>query len=289
MEQNGHTAPRRFVVHSSILWRVAASLVFIPCFIIITNAGGYHFLTLMNAIIFVGMWEFYRMMESKGIRPYKLIGIICGLALSWYVFFRNGMYSNLFLTVALVTLMCLELTRRETRMAVYHIATTILGVIYVAFLLSHVVLLRELPLSVNLDYSYGGSFVFLAFIVTWAGDTGAYLVGSAVGKHPLMPRISAKKTREGAIGGLVFSVAAALVARATLAGYLQLWHALLLGLLAGVIGLLGDLVESLMKRDVEIKDASDTIPGHGGVLDRFDSLLFTAPMIYYFIKFVVFN
>ncbi|MEE9270833.1 MAG: phosphatidate cytidylyltransferase [Candidatus Krumholzibacteria bacterium] len=283
-----NTPPRKLVSHSSVFLRVAASLVFIPCFIVITNAGGYHFLALMHAVTFVAMWEFYRMMECKGIRPYKFIGIMCGLALLWYVFFRNGMYSNLFLTAVLVTLMCLELTRKETKMAVHHIAATILGVIYVAFLLSHVVLLRELPLSAGLEYSYGSSFVFLAFIVTWGGDTGAYIVGSTIGKHPLIPRISAKKTREGSVGGLVFSIVAALIARETIAEYLHLWHALVLGLLAGIIGQLGDLFESLIKRDAEVKDTSDTIPGHGGVLDRFDSLLFTAPLIYYFIKFVVF-
>jgi phosphatidate cytidylyltransferase len=269
--------------------RIAASIVFIPCFMIITNTGGYHFLAFTNALIFVGMWEFYRMLEAKGIRAYKLIGIVCGLVLSWYVFFRNGMYSNLFLTLALVTLMSLELTRKETRMAVYHISSTIFGVIYVAFLGSHLLMLREYPLTLSLDYSMGASFVFLAIVVTWAGDTGAYLVGSIIGRHPLIPRISEKKTREGSMGGLIFSVAGALIARETFAPYLGLWHALLLGVMAGVVGQLGDLFESLVKRDLNVKDASAMIPGHGGILDRFDSLLFTAPLTYYFIKFVVFN
>ena len=288
MNSTGSTAARSFL-HSSIFLRVAASVVFIPCFIIITNTGGYHFLALVDAVIFVGMWEFYRMMEAKEIRPYKLIGIGCGLALSWYVFFRNGIYSNLFLTAVLVTLMALELTRKDTKMAVYHISATILGVIYVAFLSTHLILLRELPLTANLDYSFGASFVFLAAIVTWAGDTGAYIVGSSIGKRPLIPRISANKTREGSWGGLVFSVVAALVARETFAPYLEIWHALVLGTLAGIVGQLGDLFESLIKRGAEIKDTSHMIPGHGGVLDRFDSLLFTAPLIYYFIKFVVFK
>lgn len=269
--------------------RVAASVIFIPCFIIITKTGGYHFLAFIDAVLFVGMWEFYRMMEAKGIRPYKGIGIICGVALTWYVFFRNGIYSNLFLTLALVTLMCMELTRREQKMTVYHISSTVFGVIYVAFLGSHLVLLREFPLSINLDYSLGSSFVFLAFILTWAGDTGAYIVGSLMGRHPLIPRVSKRKTIEGSFGCIVFSVAGALVCMETMAPYLSLAQALMLGLLAGSVGQLGDLFESLIKRDVDIKDASDMIPGHGGVLDRFDSLLFTAPFIFYFIKFVVFK
>jgi phosphatidate cytidylyltransferase len=229
------------------------------------------------------------MMESKGIRPYKKIGIICAMVLSWYVFFNYGVYANLFLTLVLVTLMCLELTRGETEMATTHIATTILGVMYIGFFGAHLILLREFPLSINLDYGVGASFVFLAFIVTWAGDTGAYIVGSAIGRTPLLPRISAKKTREGSVGGLVFAVAGALVAKWWFAPYLGLWEAAALGAIAGTVGQLGDLFESLIKRDADIKDTSEMIPGHGGVLDRFDSLLFTSPLIYYFIKFVVFK
>jgi phosphatidate cytidylyltransferase len=283
------TTVRKSLLNSSIFLRVAASVVFIPCFIIITNAGGYHFLLLIDSVIFVAMWEFYRMMEAKGIRPYKLIGILCALVLSWHVFLRNGVYANLFLTLVLVTLMCFEITRKETKTATAHIATTILGVMYIGFLGTHLIMLREHPLRINLDYGYGASFVFLAFVITWAGDTGAYLVGSLVGRTPLIPRISAKKTREGSAGGLAFAIAAALIARETFAPYLELWHALTLGVIAGVVGQFGDLFESLIKRDAEIKDTSDMIPGHGGVLDRFDSLLFSAPLIYYFIAFVVFG
>jgi phosphatidate cytidylyltransferase len=289
MDTTQGSTVRKSFLNSSIFLRVAASVVFIPCFVIITNAGGYHFLLLMNALIFVGMWEFYQITEAKGIRPYKLIGIFCGVVLSWYVFFRNGIYANLFLTLVLLTLMCLELTRRENKMAITHIATTILGVIYIAFLGSHLIMLREYPFSMNLDYGLGASFVFLAFILTWAGDTGAYIVGSIVGKRPLIPRISKNKTREGSVGGLVFSIAAAIIAKETFASYLLLWHALVLGLLAGIVGQLGDLFESLIKRDANMKDASEMIPGHGGVLDRFDSLLFTSPLIYYFVRFVVFK
>ncbi|MBP2681053.1 MAG: hypothetical protein H6Q78_916 [Candidatus Krumholzibacteriota bacterium] len=289
MGSSPSTSIRKSFLHSSVFLRIAASAVFIPCFIIITNSGGYRFLLLIEAVIFVGMWEFYRMMEAKGIRPYKLIGILCALVLGWYVFLWNGIYANLFLTVALVTLMCLEITRKETKMATTHIAITILGVIYIGFLGSHLIMLREHPLRINLDYGYGASFVFLAFVVTWAGDTGAYIVGSLMGRRPLIQRISAKKTKEGSVGGLVFAGAAALVARETFAPYLELWQALVLGMLAGVFGQFGDLFESLIKRDADIKDTSEMIPGHGGVLDRFDSLLFTAPLIYYFVKFVVFG
>jgi phosphatidate cytidylyltransferase len=280
---------RRSLLDSSIFLRVLASAAFIPCFIVITQRGGYHFLGLIDMVIFIGMWEFYAMMEGKGIRPYKGIGILCGLALSWYMFFQGGLYANMFLTLALMAIMGLELTRRDARMAVYHVSTTILGVIYVAFLASHIVLLRQLPNLLDVPYSLGSSFVFLAFVVTWSCDTGAYFVGTAVGRHPLLPRISEKKTREGAIGGMVFAVLGTLVARYTFAPYLSVWQAVFLGVVGSAVGMAGDLVESMLKRDVDVKDTSETIPGHGGVLDRFDSLLFTAPLIYYILKFVIFK
>jgi len=268
--------------------RIIASSLFIPCFVVITRRGDYHFLLLIDLVILHGMREFYAMMEMKGVRSYRTTGIICGLALSWYMFFRSGIYANLFLTLALLLIMALELTRRDNRTAVYNIATTIMGVVYVAFLASHIVLLRELPRSVGAPYSLGASFVYLAFIVTWASDTGAYFVGSTIGRHALIPRISAKKTWEGAGGGLLFSILGAFVARMTFAPYLGAWEAVALGSVASAVGLVGDLVESMIKRNAEIKDTSGLIPGHGGVLDRFDSLLFTAPLIYYFLKFFIF-
>ncbi len=289
MSTESKAPERRSFLLSSMVLRVLAAIVFIPCFIIITWRGGYHFLALVDIVIFIGLWEFYGMMEAKGIRPYKAIGILSGLALSWYVYFHNGVYANLLLTVGLLAIMTLELTRRDGRDAIYQISTTVLGVFYVAFLASHLVLLRELPLNVGLDYSRGSSFVFLAFVVTWACDTGAYVVGTSWGKHPLLPRVSAKKTVEGSVGGLVFAVAGAILAKYTFAQYLGIWQAIVLGLAAGCIGQIGDLVESMIKRDADVKDTSGLIPGHGGVLDRFDGLLFTTPLMYYYLKFVVFQ
>ena len=101
--------------------------------------------------------------------------------------------------------------------------------------------------------------------------------------------VTEKKTREGAAGGILFAIVGVLAARATFAGYLDVWHAVLIAVLGGAAGIVGDLVESMLKRDAAVKDASQAIPGHGGVLDRFDSLLFTVPLIYYFLKFVIFE
>lgn len=280
--------PRPFYRRGSFQ-RVAAGVFFVPMFIIITRAGGYPFLALVDLIIVLGLMEFYGMMRAKGMHPYRTIGVISGLTLSTYIFFRSGEYANFVFTFILIALMGLELARKDNRLAVYHVSTTIFGVIYVAYLASHLVLLRELPNQVGVPYAQGASFVFLVFVVTWASDTGAYAIGSLFGEHTLSPKVSQNKTWEGAFGGVLFAAAAGWVASVTFAGYLAAWEGVVMGMSASMVGLLGDLFESTLKRDAGVKDTSHLIPGHGGVLDRFDSLLFTAPLIYYFLKFVIFQ
>jgi phosphatidate cytidylyltransferase len=264
--------------------RILASIIFIPCLIIIAHRGGFYYLALMDIMIFIGLWEFYKMMEAKGLRPYKTIGILSGLALSWYIFFQQGIYANFFLVIVFMAVMTLELARKEKGLAVYHISVTIFGVFYVAWLGSHLILLRELPHLKGLDYSMGFSFVIVVFVLTWCYDTGAYTVGRLIGRHKIFPGISPGK---GVFGGIGFSLIGIMITRLIVAHYLTLAEAVGLALIASVIGQLGDLVESMIKRDVKIKDSSDTIPGHGGVLDRFDSLLFTSPLIYYFFKYFI--
>ncbi len=268
--------------------RLIASAVFIPCFILIALRGEVHFLLLTNCIVGLGMWEFYSIMWNIGVRPYRAIGILSGLSLLWYLYLYSGKYAGMFLTIAVLALMALEITRRDGRGAVTHLATTAFGVIYVGFLGAHLVLLRELPVRVGLEYHYGASFVFLAFFITWSCDTGAYFVGKSLGRRKILPRVSAGKTWEGAIGGVLLAMVGAVVARYWFADYLTTVQAVLLGAAAGIVGPIGDFAESMIKRDADIKDTSEVIPGHGGVLDRFDSLLFTAPLLYYFLKFVIF-
>jgi phosphatidate cytidylyltransferase len=271
----------------SIAKRVFASIIFIPCLIIIARRGGYYYLALIDIMILIGLWEFYKMMEAKGLRPYKTMGILSGLALSWYVFFQQGVYANLLLSVIFIGIMVLELTRKDKGLAVYHISVTVFGVFYIAWLGSHLILLRELPHLKGLDYSLGFSFVIIVFVMTWCYDAGAYFIGSWLGRHQILPSVSPGKTLEGAIGGVLCSIIGILVARATIAPYVTSLQAVGLAVASSIVGQLGDLSESMIKRDAKIKDSSKTIPGHGGILDRFDSLLFTAPLIYYLLKYVI--
>jgi phosphatidate cytidylyltransferase len=155
---------------------------------------------------------------------------------------------------------------------------TLFGVLYVGLTLSMLVSTRSLPA--------GEWFVFFVALVTWAADTGAYYAGTLWGTHLLAPSVSPKKTVEGVLGGMALATGAALLAHAWFLPQLSLWDASVLGVLLTVAGLLGDLCESAIKRSVGVKDSGGILPGHGGMLDRLDSLLFTAPTFYYYVTFV---
>jgi len=143
---------------------------------------------------------------------------------------------------------------------------------------------------------YGQNWVYLAMLTTFANDTGAYFIGRARGRHKLAPTISASKTWEGAIGGLISAILAAVLI-ATVLNLISLklgppfvfkyWHIVLLGFLVSIFAQIGDLVESLLKRNTGVKESGNLLPGHGGILDRFDSLIFVGAVVYYYVIWVV--
>jgi phosphatidate cytidylyltransferase len=151
---------------------------------------------------------------------------------------------------------------------------TVFGICYVNWLLGYGFWLRELP--------SGKEWILLLVWVTWLGEAAAYLVGSSIGRHQLAPVLSPRKTIEGAVAQVGMSVVAAVIGQAWFFGALPREHALLVGALLGVVGQVGDLVESLLKRSVGTKDTGQLIPGHGGMLDRIDSLLFNTPVLFYY-------
>ncbi len=169
-------------------------------------------------------------------------------------------------------------SKRALKPALTDSAVLLFGVLYVGLTLSHLVLLRELEDGVLL--------VFMLLLVTWGGDTGAYLAGKAFGRHKLAPAISPNKTVEGLCGGLLFAVMGAMLSQLWFLPSFSLAEAVVLGLVLGGAGVIGDLAESAMKRSAGVKDSGHLLPGHGGVLDRIDSLLFTAPTFYYYMTLV---
>jgi phosphatidate cytidylyltransferase len=166
------------------------------------------------------------------------------------------------------------LAGRELKSGLLDTAVIAFGIFYVAWLLGHLILIRRL--------GEGPFLIFLVFLVTWANDTAAYYVGSFWGHHQMTPRISPRKTWEGAAGGLLGSVAAAFACRAWFLDSLGAADAAAIGVLVGVAAPLGDLSESVLKRSAGVKDSGALIPGHGGILDRVDSLIFSTPVLYYY-------
>jgi phosphatidate cytidylyltransferase len=167
---------------------------------------------------------------------------------------------------------CLD---RHRNVPYERVATLFFGIFYVALLFSFLILIRGLP--------HGVTLLFFLLFVTWAGDTGAYLTGRALGKHPLCPRVSPAKTIEGSCGGALFSIAIALVCQKTFLSHINLAHCLAMAVGINALNQIGDLSESAIKRSFKVKDSGKILPGHGGILDRIDSLLFAAPFLYYYI------
>ena len=269
--------------------RVLSGVVFLPLLVLMAWTGGVIYLLFTLLVVGLALREFYLLLEAKGLSPHWKSGMFAVLLLpiASYLRWNTGRLEEWhfggFFTVLIGAVLLAELRRGAGKQAVANSAATFLGVLYVGWLGSHIGALRELPRGFGKPYAEGMSFALLPFALTWACDTAAYAAGRAFGRTRLMPSVSPSKSVEGSVAGLLGSIGAAYGARAWFAPYLSGADALALGLFCGVFGQLGDLVESLLKRDVETKDSSRLIPGHGGVLDRFDSLLFTAPIVYYYL------
>ena len=273
---NGDTLGQRFL----------AAVIFLPALWIVTWQGGPYFMLTVALMVFFGSREFFGMLEAKGLRPSTVAGIVCCLALVFYSWFREGIYHDLVLAGSVLTLMVLELRHRTVDSAATHIGTTLFALLYVGWLGSHLVLLREMPRLTGMDYAMGANFVYLAVVYTWGSDTGAYVIGKLLGRRPLLARVSPKKSLEGSLGGLAFAALGGWIAHMTFANsFIGPVTAILLGVVVAAVGQFGDMVESLLKRDLEFKDSDTILPGHGGVLDRFDSLMFSVPVVYYALKF----
>ena len=265
--------------------RIVTSVLFLPALVLIAKEGSIYYLILIETGIGIGTYEFFGMLEARKLAPYKTLGTFCALLLGLTAYYQSYLFTYLILTILLLALSISELSRSKNQQAINHISATIFGAMYVGWLMSHLVLLRELPYAMNQSYSAGTGYALLPFVLTWSCDTIAYVFGTKFGRHKLLPRISPGKSWEGAIAGGCAAVMAAFVYQQIYGHFLSWFDCVVLGTFTGVLAQVGDLVESLLKRDAEVKDVSTTIPGHGGVLDRFDSLLFTAPMMYYYLRF----
>lgn len=250
-------------------------------------ASQWSFVALMGVIAIGGMWEFYRMADKAGYSPMKLLGVFIGIAvfcinLAVMLFFSTQSDSTgstliiaaLGVLVLLVPLMCICELYRKSATPIANIASSIMGALYVALPMS---LLLVIPMLLGNGEWNPWIVLFYIFII-WANDVFAYLFGITLGRHRLFERISPKKSWEGFFGGLAGAVAMGYVAATILDASTTAWMGL--ALVAALSGVFGDLVESLMKRSVDVKDSGNIIPGHGGWLDRFDALILSAPFVF---------
>jgi len=242
------------------------------------------FSTIASIFIGWGLYEFFKL-DSKNIFPkgFVYIGIFSGILLPHITYFyrpTGGLWEALFFIVVLISLFITQFTRKENHNAVALIALTLFGVFYVGWFFTFLVKIRFLEDGHNL--------VAYLLTVTKSGDIGAYLIGSRFGRHYLIPRISPKKTVEGAIGGFLFSVASGFISWLFFGlNWIPFWAILASSIIIGVFAQLGDLSESLLKRDYQVKDSGFYLPGLGGILDVIDSILFTAPIFYIFLTLIV--
>jgi phosphatidate cytidylyltransferase len=241
------------------------------------------FTLLIAAAALAGTYEFYHIANFDWSEPLIYLGLLWALALVLSPHYRSPDVLPIVITATvLISLICL-LCRPSKEGAFRNWAWTIVGALYVGWMLSYWLNLRGLE--------DGRNWIYLAMLTTFANDTGAFFIGRARGKHRLAPAISAAKTWEGAIGGLICAILAAIIIAMLLnlisPFTFKYWQITLLGFLVSLFAQLGDLVESLLKRNMGVKESGDLLPGHGGILDRFDSLIFVGAVVYYYVIWVV--
>jgi len=270
--------------------RLLTGAVALPLLILfILKASTFSFACFVSFVAFLGLGEFYRMALPG--RAAAGSGAALSGALALFLFAHpeplqsfvplsggHGVllvFTILFLVVAIYFLFSI----RDIRQSAAEAALLWMGFAYVPLLLSHLVLLRALPDGIQ--------WVFLLLLIVMSGDTAAFYVGSSLGRRKLYPRVSPNKSVEGALGGLCGSLFGTFMAKATFLPALTVVDCLFIALVGGALGQVGDLFESLIKRSFGVKDSGGIIPGHGGILDRLDSILFAAPALYYYAYLVV--
>ncbi|MDP2981845.1 MAG: phosphatidate cytidylyltransferase [Candidatus Latescibacter sp.] len=263
---------------SSTVKRIVVGVVFGPLIVWIFWQGGYPLFALLALLTLLGQWEFFRMLNGELGFFHHLTGYMAGLAIVADAVIRKSEQVPGILVTALIIYFIIEIiTGKERKLR--NVSLALLVTIYPA---AFIVYLFQILLYPGVLFGTDNRFLlFYLVLVIWTFDTTSYFAGRFWGKHPFFPQISPKKTMEGFWGGmagvLVFGAATALFT-----GY-SLLQIMIVSVLAGFSGQAGDLSESIIKRDVGIKDSSHIIPGHGGVLDRFDSLFFAAPVIYLYL------
>ena len=260
--------------------RLITAAIGLPVFLLITWFGNPWFIAAVAIVATLGSLEFFRITISPKIEPLTYFAIIVTVILSISPLYSTLTKSIVFVCFIIASLSwLLFLPNKEGSFLKW--VWLLGGTVYLGWMLSYWGELRSL--------ANGREWAYLSIFIIMASDTSAYFIGKAWGRHRMAPSISPKKTWEGAIAGLIFGVLTFVAAKYLVLPYLSIANSIVCGGIVGVFGQIGDLSESLLKRDARVKDSSQFIPGHGGVLDRFDSLAFVAPLVFFYLDFIVFS
>ncbi|MFC1555694.1 phosphatidate cytidylyltransferase [candidate division KSB1 bacterium] len=270
--------------NSNLRNRVTVGLLGGPAILFCAFYGGYLFLAFTLLIGFVSIYEMRLMGKAIGYQVIDISSYLFCAAVFFdsYFFQMDHLY---LLTLIYMVVILLEALVSDKENKLHELSYKFISASYIVFFLAPLILMRELDYQNG--YGEGGKVVAVIFLGIWFLDTLAYFGGKIFGRHKLVPRISPKKTVEGSIAGIIGCLIAVFAARAVFYPEMNWDNALALAIIIGVTGQIGDMIESFFKRKTGIKDSSSILPGHGGILDRFDSLIFIAPFAYLYVKWMV--
>jgi phosphatidate cytidylyltransferase len=262
--------------------RILTAAILVPVlWCVIKLAPPWAFFLLVAVSTALCAWECYALLERRGARPFRALGTAACIAVTWSFFgaWRSFDGSVPIVGVTILATVAAMALRDEVTEMLDASWSTVFPVVFVGLTLAFPMKLRMLP-----EEERGRDLLILLLVCTAFADTAAYYVGSAWGRRRMAPAVSPKKSWEGAAGGILASLGGGLLAHFWFYRHLPLGHAAILGVLLGASGILGDLAESMVKRAAGAKDSSGLLPGHGGLLDRADSLLFSGPVLYYYYR-----
>jgi phosphatidate cytidylyltransferase len=266
--------------YNNFLKRIITTIIGIPLIVLIIFWGEFPFFIIIMILAFLGLNELYNMAHKQGYKPSYILGSILTayfIFTTFYDIYNLKYYKNVIVTFFIIICFIIQLFKKDFSKVLPDLSIPIFGSIYLGYLLSFLLKVKFLP--------NGNYYLLCLLFITWANDVGAYIIGINFGKNRIYPKISPKKSLEGSVGGILFSIIITFALRSWL--NLSFNKLISLGLILSIVGQLGDLFESVLKRGSGVKDSGKLIPGHGGILDCFDSLLFTAPIFYYYIKLLI--
>lgn len=254
---------------------IVAAALLPAIYLYIMYLSSEYFIFLLILVSVIAIWEFYSMYHIKG--TIRLIGLISGISILVISYISKNLLADIIIFSFIVVASARLFLKKNPKSSLFDISPPVLGLLYIPCLLTFQARLRE----------FGPEWIIILYAMVWTADTFAFYIGTFIGKKKLYIEVSPKKTWAGAAGSLIGGVFAAVLLKTVLIPSLTMTTALAAGITVGIITIVGDLVESMFKRDAGVKDSGVIIPGHGGILDKIDGVLFAGPVLYWMLMIKV--